>query len=827
MRFVWTTIYAVTFVTCVAMPVYAGGGSSLVAGRFFGGSGMDNIVDLARTSSGDIVVCGNITESFDVGDTRGAYTIGLGGEDGFLAILSSDLRTVKAFTYVGGSGKDSVVACVVRHDGRIAICGVTESVDITTTQPCIDPTYSSHRDGFLQIFSNDLRELSYGTYINGNGDDVPLDMQVDEAGATYICGRTTSIRDLPFTNSIRHESGGSQDAFILKLSESAAQVTYGTYLGGAADDAAVSIAVREDGALLVTGWTESTDFPLAPKVTPPNPWSPGGDNPYDGTFNGGRRDAFFAMVGADGSRLVFSTFFGGNEDDEGRTVGFDAQNNPFLFGTTKSTDLPVTAGRQQNIAGGIDGFIASFSTEGKTLLTSSFFGGNGDDIVQSCAWAIGSQFYVIGSTTSRDWLSSGAGTSTTISGLRDMFLIRVSASQLGYVTLIGGAGLEDDVRMILDENGDVFATCRSTSPRLAVGIDTVYNAGSSNSSDGLIIKWAFGTTTLLSPTATSQICEGQNVNFTWTTAELSPHVHFSLEYSDDRLSWNSIADSLTSRSHAWTPLNLDPGTSYWFRLMSSRGHVYATSRALRVGQQTMITRVSEPKTACVGETIEVNATASGDDITYQWKRNGTAIPGAAGSSYTITQASDTATGSYVVEVSGRCGQVTSDPIHVRVVSATEIVRQPQDVVLKLGDRLELTCEANVDDVTVQWFHNEVLLSTATSATYVVESVSKADEGIYRCLVTGSCGTASTRDVTVSIDATTSAVDDQNNASFRVSIMNGVIHVEHAPGRIDRIDCVDVTGRQLRADDLRVFRGPAFVIVTLADGRQHRRTVVLP
>lgn len=821
------SLLAMVVLTVCSSSLYASGGSPLVAGQFIGGIGADNITDLTRTPSGDIVVCGNISSAITIGDAAGANTTGLGGEDGFLAILSSDLRTVKAFTYVGGSGPDSVVACAVRPDGKIVVCGVTESVDVTTTQPCIDPTFSSHRDGFLQIFQSDLSALTYGTYINGNRDDVPLDMAVDQAGAIYICGKTTSTNDLPLTNSLQPQSKGSQDAFILKLSPSGTQVMFGTYLGGAGDDAAVRLALRQDGAVLVTGWTESSDFTVAPNVVPPFPWSPGGERPYDGTFNGGRRDAFLAMYGADGAKLIFSTFFGGNEDDEGRVVGFDAQNNPVLFGITRSRDLPVTAGRQQDVAGGIDGFIASFSTEGKTLLTSSYFGGNGDDIPQACALVIGGQFYVMGSTTSRDWLSEGAGTSTTIGGARDMFLIRVSASQLGYVTLIGGSGIEDGVRMILDDNGDIYATCGSTSPRLPVGIDTTTNAGPVNTSDGLIIKWAFGTVSLLSPTTTTSICQGQNVNFTWTTTEIGAQVHFALEYSTDRRSWTSLADSLTTRALMWMPRELDPGVEYWFRLKSSRGHVHATSKALRVGRETKISILPDHVEVCAGEPINLMVSAEGDFVTYQWKRDGVDIPNATANIYSITASDNSAEGTYAVLVSGRCGSLTSQPVSVRVVATTEIVRQPEEQSLQSGDRLELTMEANVQTADYQWHRNGSPIPHATTPSYVVEAVTTEHDGVYRCVVTASCGVVTSSAVRVRVDTTTTSIPAEVLQTLTLTINDGQLDVGGVSGAVSELLCTDIRGTHLSRADLRSHRGPVFVTIVLEDRSVYRRILISP
>lgn len=743
---------------CCAVAARSVGGTPLVAGKFLGTVGNDAIVDLARLANGDVVVCGNVPSEVSISDVPGVDTSPLGGQDGFLAVLSPDLRTVKAFTYVGGRGMDSVVACAVGPDGRIVVCGVTESEDLKTTQPCVDPTYSSNRDGFVQFYSSNLSKLTYGTYINGNGDDTPLDMKVDGLGHTYICGRTTSIQGLPFTNAIESMHKGAQDGFLIKLSLSGALVVYGTYVGGSADDVFTRMAIREDGAVLLTGWTSSTDFQMAPKKT--NPWGwPSSEKPYDDSFNGGRKDAILTLVGADGSNLIFSTFIGGKDDDEGRALGFDGQNNPVILGNTKSSDLPVTAGRQQNIIGGIDGFIATLSSEGKTLLSSSYFGGNGDDIVQTAAWSSGSQFYVMGSTTSRDWSAVGAGTSSVIGGLKDVFLIRVSASQLSYVTTIGGTAAEDNVRMILDDRGDIYAACASSSPKMYVGIDTIENTGPNTTWDGLVFKWAFGTVALSTPTSSTKVCQNQNVTVTWYTADINNQEIFRLDYSTDREVWTNIVDSVVSRTYQWNPGRLDPSKPYWIRLRSGRGHRASHDLPLRIGPTTDILEHPQSVELCSGESLTLTVQAAGEELSYQWKRNGTDLTGQTSSTLFVQDVTLSSAGTYTVSVVGSCGQVLSTPASVKIVESTVMTEQPNDADLEEGERLELVVKANIVSAEYQWYKDNVVLNGETTPRLVIPAVTMDDAGAYHCVASASCGTATSTRAVVRVTETVTRVDD--------------------------------------------------------------------
>jgi hypothetical protein len=66
-------------------------------------------------------------------------------------------------------------------------------------------------------------------------------------------------------------------------------------------------------------------------------------------------------------------------------------------------------------------------------------------------------------------------------------------------------------------------------------------------------------------------------------------------------------------------------------------------------------------TQTVGQGVNFSVTATGEGLTYQWRKNGAEVPGATGASYTITSVQASDAGSYDVVVTGTCGSVTSAP----------------------------------------------------------------------------------------------------------------------------------------------------------------------
>ena len=79
-------------------------------------------------------------------------------------------------------------------------------------------------------------------------------------------------------------------------------LVYSTYLGGSGFDEGIGIAVDDRGNAYVTGFTNSTDFPTVNAVQP---------------ASGGGDDAFVAKLNPNGSQLLYSTYLGGSEFDDG------------------------------------------------------------------------------------------------------------------------------------------------------------------------------------------------------------------------------------------------------------------------------------------------------------------------------------------------------------------------------------------------------------------------------------------------------------------------------------------------------------------------------
>src|SRR5205807_7210083 len=197
-----------------------------------------------------------------------------------------------------------------------------------------------HDDVFVSVLDPTGSSLLYSTYLGGAGGDSYGDaIAVDGSGNAYVTGGT-SATDFPTAgdavqpafcpNPTDKTSCGTEVAFVAKIApngNNSSDLVYSTYLGGNLRSFGNGIAVGPSGCAYVTGYTTSTNFPLAGAFQ---------------TANKGGDDAFVTKLSADGSALVYSTYLGGGLNDFGSGIAVftagDGSEYAFATGSTESTD---------------------------------------------------------------------------------------------------------------------------------------------------------------------------------------------------------------------------------------------------------------------------------------------------------------------------------------------------------------------------------------------------------------------------------------------------------------------------------------------------------
>ncbi len=156
------------------------------------------------------------------------------------------------------------------------------------------------------------------------------------------------------------------------------------------------------------------------------------------------------------------------------------------------------------------------------------------------------------------------------------------------------------------------------------------------------------------------------------------------------------------------------------------------STAIVVTVRTAVIAAATATTFCLGGNVKLTCTAAGATA-FQWKKDGTPIPGATTAIFTATQS-----GIYTCTAQFPCGSLTSNPIAVTVNTppATPIISPSGTVNICSGSTV-LTCTA-AGATSFQWKKNAVNIAGATSSSYPANST-----GTFTCYVANTCGNATT------------------------------------------------------------------------------------
>lgn len=172
--------------------------------------------------------------------------------------------------------------------------------------------------------------------------------------------------------------------------------------------------------------------------------------------------------------------------------------------------------------------------------------------------------------------------------------------------------------------------------------------------------------------------------------------------------------------------------------------VYHTVALIDLGSWVAPAVAVQPlsQTVIVGAAVSFAVAATGTGpISYQWRKDGTAITGATSSTLSLGSASSSSAGRYDVVISNFLATVTSEAAVLSINPVPLITRQPADLTVVAGQSASLSVVATGSPTPIfQWQKNGVNIPGATSATYTIVSPQAADGGIYTCIVTNSAGT---------------------------------------------------------------------------------------
>lgn len=419
-------------------PVFGGGlsdafiallsadGQTLETITFLGGLGDEVVNNLAIDSAGDLYLTGSTNSgNFPLRNPiQGRFQGGL--SDAFVVKLNSDVDDLLYATYLGGGGQD-VGEGIAIGPGRTAyITGKTGSINFPVTAGSFQRRLGGGTtDAFVARLADDGASLRFSTYLGDRGEEnfgpATGRIAVDTAGNAYVTGTTTSPRFPTSLRAFQRILRGGQDVFLTKLDDQGEELLYSTLLGGGSRDFAGDVAVTPEGSAVVTGITESVNFPVTSRA-------------FQRRFGGGFWDAFVTRFNPAGEQVVFSSYLGGR-GDEGATFGvvtdFGAVDlrpggEIVVAGRTDSLNFPLVDPVQLFRGGFTDGFFSRFSNDGERLLESTYLGGGANDVAADLSVDRAGDVTLAGFTASRDFPLIHAVQPFYAGGFSDAWVLRIN-----------------------------------------------------------------------------------------------------------------------------------------------------------------------------------------------------------------------------------------------------------------------------------------------------------------------------------------------------------------------------------------------------------------
>ena len=168
--------------------------------------------------------------------------------------------------------------------------------------------------------------------------------------------------------------------------------------------------------------------------------------------------------------------------------------------------------------------------------------------------------------------------------------------------------------------------------------------------------------------------------------------------------------------------------------------ITSSSAQLTLRLPPNITVHPQNQTVCPNQPVNLTTTASGEALTYQWRKNGSNISGAINATYAISSVTAADTASYDVVVSGTCNPpATSTPAKVSFPPLPVITSQPHDTIVCENVVARLSVVASGTELTFEWRKNGQTLPNGNGNAYVINSVTTADSGYYDVIIRNNCG----------------------------------------------------------------------------------------
>lgn len=528
---------------------------------YYGGVGADHANGVHVDHVYDIYMVGH-TDSTDSLVTDSTHqAIYAGGNDAFIVKFDSNGTRLWA-SYLGGSADDIATSCVADRDGRVYVAGSTSNADLFNTA-AVAPTiaHGGGTDAFVALFGT-TGLIEKCTFKGGTADDHTTAIARDHTDAIILVGSTSSTDGIALPGSYQEQLAGPSDGFLSLFNDSLGAENWSSYFGGSAEDSITSVVIA-DSTIYFTGHTTSQD--------------PINDTTAMQPLPGGSSDAFIAQFSLEGDR-IWSTYFGGAEDDRAYGISADTDGDVYIIGTTSSPGLATADVFQDQLNGEEEIFLARLDSI-NALKWCSYYGGSADDHGAALSVYGVTVIFFTGSTTSIDAVMQGS-------------------EETGGLQMENGGGSSDAIVMR-------FIQMESTPP-----VELDCNGGGGSGGSGGSGGGTGVPVDLLCAVSYSEyaICLGDSLTIDLVGGALGFGSYWMWYGNDCGNPSNFLAMG--------PQITIAPTSDILITVRAENVYSYSECRSIfvRVDQPVIATAIA-PDTVCMGDTIPLSAT---EGTCYYW-----------------------------------------------------------------------------------------------------------------------------------------------------------------------------------------------------------------